>query len=171
MIDSPGQQAFDIDGFGFVLGIPFRLAVDGHPAHAIEVVVRVFAGPADQQIFFLVHQILAAVFPHFEIRRQLDGGSGAGFFAQAAEDAAGEVDAKELGIPAAIVAFGFLQRDATDRAGHGAQVARHAALVTVRIPGQYDTTTVAWRAIDGLLRIAQGLAGTPCMGEHHAKAT
>ncbi len=164
-----GQQALDIDGLGLVLGIPFRLAVDGHPAHAIEVVVRVFAGAAYQQIFLLVHQILAAILPHLEIRRQLDGGGGAGLLAQAAEDAAGEVDAKELRIPAAIFPLGFLQRDAADRARHCAQVARHAALVAVRIAGQHDAAAIAGRGINRLLRVVQGFTGPPGMGEDHGQ--
>ncbi len=170
MIDSSGQQALDIDGLGFVFGIPFRLAVDGHPAHAIEVVVRVLAGAAYQQIFLLVHQVLSAVLAHLEIRRQLDGGGGAGLFAQAAEDAAGEVDAKELRVPATIFPLGFLQRDAADRAGHRTQVAGHAALVAVRIAGQHDAAAIAGGRIDGLLRVVEGLAGAPGMGEHHAQA-
>src|SRR5690554_8019995 len=77
--------------------------------------------------------------------------------AQPAEDAAREVDAEELRIPAPILGLGLLQRDAADRTGGGAQVAGNAALLAIRVAGQHDTATVTRRQVNGLLRILKGV--------------
>src|SRR5690606_40275545 len=70
--ESSWQQSLDVDRLGFVLRRTFRLAGDGQARDAVEVVVRVFPGAGDQQVFLLIHQVLALVFAHLEIRRQLD---------------------------------------------------------------------------------------------------
>ena len=92
-----------------VLGLALVLAADRDSGDAPEVVIGILARAVDQQVFLFIDQVLAIVLAHFEIGRQLDGVSGACLLAVAAIDAAGEVDAEELGVAAAVFIFGGLQ--------------------------------------------------------------
>src|SRR5690349_4640643 len=130
-----------------VLRFALVLAGDGQAGDAVEVVAGLLADAVDQQVFLLVHHVLAVVLGHLVVRRQLDRVGRAGFLAQPAVDAAAEVDAEPLGIPAAVGLLGLLQRDAGDRAGHRAQVAGDAALLAVGIAGQHDAAAVAGRQV------------------------
>src|SRR4029434_4151610 len=121
--------------------------------HPPEVIPRILAGTVDQQIFLFIHQILPVKLPHLEIRRKLDGISRAGLFAKTTEDAAREVDAEEVRITTPRFILGCLERDAIDRTGDRAEVARHAALAAVGIARQNDPAPVAGREIRLLLRI------------------
>ena len=129
----------------------------------------VLAGTIDQQILFLVHQLLAIILAHLEVRRQLDGRRRAGFLAHATKDAAGEVDAEELRVPAAVFLLSLLQRDAVHRAGYRTQVAGHATLFAVRIAGQHNAAAVARWQIDLLFRVVHCLPLAKTVHEHHAQ--
>lgn len=149
---------------------PFGLPAIAITCNTIEVVIRVFAGAGDQKIFFLVHQVLTFELGHLEIRGQLDRGGRAGFLAETAENAAREVDPEEVRVPATVFGFSFLQRDATHRAGHGAQVAGYAAFFAIGVAGQDDAATVTRRQIDLLLGVLQGVALAKAMAEDHDQA-
>src|SRR4030042_889504 len=73
-----------------VLRLSFVLAADGQPGDAVEIVVRVLAGPVDQQVLLLVDQVLTPVLAHLEVGGELDGVGRAGLLAEAPEDAARE---------------------------------------------------------------------------------
>src|SRR5476651_736932 len=103
------QQTFDVDRFGFVFGFAFRLAVNCHTGHPVEVIFRIFTRTRDQQIFFFVHQILTFELTKLKVRRQLNGRRRAGFFTQTAENTAREVDTEKLRIPTTVFMFRFLQ--------------------------------------------------------------
>jgi hypothetical protein len=96
----------------------------------------ILACPADQQIFFFINQGLPVVFRHLEIGRQLDCISRACLFTIAAEDAPGEIDAKEGGITPAVFIFCGLQGYAIDRTGDGAEITGYAPLFSVRVAGK-----------------------------------
>src|SRR5487761_117807 len=136
---------------------PFRLALiftaDLNSRHAPKAVVRIFARAADHQILFFVNQLLPVEFANFEIRCQLDGISRARFFAVSTEDAAREIDAKELRVTAPVLVFGGLQGDAIHRAGYGAEIAGNAPLAALRITRKNDPAPIAWRQIGLLFRI------------------
>jgi len=89
---------------------------------------------------------------------------------QRPENAAREVDTEEVRVPATVFGFSFLQRDATYRASHGAQVAGYATLFTIGVTGQDDATTVAWWQVDRLFRVLQGVALAEAMAEDHDQA-
>ncbi|CAM5241104.1 hypothetical protein SSTU70S_00356 [Stutzerimonas stutzeri] len=167
---SHGSNPLTLIGSVFALRGAFRLAGDGQAGNAVEVVIRVLAGPGDQQVFLLVDQVLALVLAHLEIRSELDCGGRAGLLAQAAENAAREVDAEEFRIPAAILGLGLLQRDAAYRAGHRAEVAGHAALFAVGVAGKHDAAAIARRQVDRLFGVLQGVALAEGMAEHHRQA-
>src|SRR5690606_1388798 len=109
------------------------------------VITGVFTLAVDRQVFLFIYKVLAVVFRHFEIRQQLDGVGGTGFFAKAAEDAAGKVDAEERRIPSAVRAFCGLQRDAVNRTGGCAEVTSYATFPAVRVTGQRDAPAPAGR--------------------------
>src|SRR5690606_16767185 len=106
----------------------------------------------------LVHQVLALVLTHFKIGSQLNRRGWARFFTQTAENAAREVDAEKLRVPAAIFSLSFLQRDTAHRTRYRTQVTGNATLFAVRIAGKHDTSTVARRQIYRLFRIHLGFA-------------
>ena len=117
------------------------------------VVTGILAGPVDQQVFLLVNQILTIVFAHFKIGRELDRVGRTRFFAVAAKDASGEIDAEEFGITAPVFIFRRLQRDAIHRASDAHRVAGNASLAAIRIARENDPPPVAWRQIRLLFRI------------------
>src|SRR5690606_4490569 len=112
------------------------LAADLLAGDAIEVVVVVRSGTAEQQILLFPHHILAHVFSQLEIRSQLDGMGRAGLLAETTHDATREVDAEIVRIPAPLLVFGLLQRDAVHRTRNSTQVAGYAALLAVRVTTQ-----------------------------------
>src|SRR5690625_685795 len=142
---SSGKESFDINRRGLVFGLALALATDSLAGHTVEVVSRALAHTGNQQIIFFVHHVLAIVLAHFEIRCQLDRVGGAGVLAEATIDAAREVDAKSLRVPAAGFVLGLDYADAVDRAGHRAKITGHAAFGAIRIPGQHDATAIARR--------------------------
>src|SRR5215467_10217885 len=95
---------------------------------AQEVIAGVLAGSVNQQILFLIHEVLPVKLAHFEIRCKLNRVRRAGLFAKTAEDAAREVDPEKLRISPAMLVFGRLERDAIDRTGDRAEVTRYTAL-------------------------------------------
>src|SRR5262245_65692427 len=105
----------NVDGRRFVRCLPLILTPDLDSCHAPEVVTGVLAGAVDQQIFFFIHKVFPVKFPHLEIGRKLDRVGRAGLFAETTENAAGEVDAKELRITPTMLVFGCLERYAIDR--------------------------------------------------------
>src|SRR6185437_12103686 len=149
-------QLAHVGGRFFALSLALLFAADPHARHAPEVVIRVFAGSADQQIFFFVNQVLPLVLAHFKVGCELDGVSRAGVLAVAAEDAAGKVDAEELRVAPAGGVLRGLQRDAIHRAGDSAQITGDAALASLGIAGKDNTSAPAWRKIRRLLRILPG---------------
>src|SRR5690606_32286772 len=86
-------------------------------------------------------------------RCQLDRVRRARLFAPTAEDAAREVDAKELRVASTAVIFGGLQRDAVCRACGRAQIAADATLTPVWVATQDDATAPAWRNLRHLIGI------------------
>src|SRR5699024_8182278 len=93
------------------------------------------------------------VFAHFEVRDQLDRVGRTGVLAKAAIDAAREIDAESLRVPAAAVVFGLLHVDAVHGTGDSAQVAGNAALGTIRVARQDDAAAIARRQIHFFFRI------------------
>ena len=75
----------------------------GHPGKPVKIVVVIFAAVVHQEVLLFRHQGQDVLLADLEIGRQLDGQGGAGLLAQAAVNAAGEIDAKPGG-PAAAVA-------------------------------------------------------------------
>src|SRR4030095_1376187 len=88
------HQAPHVDRRALVLGFALSFSADREPGDSIEVVAGIFSGSGDQEILFLVHEILAPVLAHLEIGGELNGICRAGLFAEAAEDAAREIDAE-----------------------------------------------------------------------------
>ncbi len=129
----------DIDRLEFVLRLPLVLTVDSNSGDAPEIIIGIFSRTVDHQICFLVHEILSLVFAHLRIWSQLNGVSGARFFAVATKDAAGEIDAKELRISSAMLVFSCLERDARHRTCHGAKVAGYTTFSTVGIAGENNS--------------------------------
>ena len=127
-----------------MLRLTLGFTIDRHAGNTIEVVVGVFAWARNQQVFLFIHQVLAFEFSQLKVRRQLNRRGWASLFAHATENAAREVNAEELGVPAAILVLGLLQRDAAHRAGHGAEVAGDATLLAIRITGQHDAARFGW---------------------------
>src|SRR5690606_14819672 len=123
-----------------------------------DAVVRILAGTAHQEVLLLVHHVAPDVLAHLEIRRKLDRVGRAGFLAEAAVDAAREVDAKPRRVPATGLVLRLLERDAVDRARDRAEIARDAALLAVRVSGQDDAPAKARREIRLLLRVLDRLA-------------
>src|SRR5690348_10095131 len=137
----------------FALGLALVFPADLHPGHAPEVIARIFAGPVDQQILFLVDHVLSLVLAHLEVGSKLDSVSWAGVLAVSAEDATRKIDAKEFRVTAAGRVLRGLQRDAIDGTGNGTQITADAAFATIGIAGQNNAAAPAWRQIRGLLRI------------------
>ena len=137
----------NVDGRRFVLRFSLILSADLHAGHAPIVVAGIFARPIDQQVLLFVHQVLAMILAHLEIRRQLDRIGGARFLAEAAENAAREIDAEELRITPAVLVFRRLKRDAVHRAGDRAQIARDAALAAIRIAREDDAAALPGRQV------------------------
>ncbi len=79
------------------------------------VIARILAGAIDQQVLLFINQILPVKLPHLEIRSELNGVGGAGFFAETAKDAARKVNAEEFRKAPAVFVLGGLERDAIDR--------------------------------------------------------
>src|SRR5262249_61091707 len=90
---------------------------------------------------------------HFEIGCELNRVCRTCLFAEAAEDTAREIDAKELRITPPAFVFGRLQRDAIHGAGHRAQITGHATLAAVRITRKDDSPSVPRRQVRFLVRI------------------
>jgi len=84
---------------------------------AVIVIFRFLAAAVDEQILFFVEQIHDVPFADLVIRGHLDGHGRAGFGAEAAEDAPGEVDPEPFGITATVLLLSRLHRDAVHRAG------------------------------------------------------
>src|SRR5271154_6519333 len=108
MARSSWQQGMNIDRRPLMLRFALLLAGNGKARDAIKIIARIFAGAVDQQVFFLIDEVRPLEFAHLEIRGELDGTGRAGFLAKAAENAAREVDAEIVRIPAPGI-FGFLQ--------------------------------------------------------------
>ena len=132
------------------------LAVDRRTGHPVKVVIGVFAGATDQQVFFLINQILPVVFAVFEIRRELYGVCRAGLFAEAAEDAAGKIDPEKNGVAPPVIVFGGLKGDSVHRTGRRTQVTGDTALFAVRVARQDDPPPESRRQRDFFFRILDG---------------
>src|SRR5713226_5489284 len=126
------QQAAQVHGRRFVLGLTFIFSFNRQARDPVEVVAGILPGAVDQQVFFLVDQVLAVIFTHLKVRRQLDCVGRAGLLAVATENAAREVDPEELRIAPAMFVLCRLQRDAGDRTGNRAEVAAYTALAPIR---------------------------------------
>src|SRR5262245_26750906 len=109
-----------------------------------EVIPGILARTIDEEVFLFIHQVLTMELGHLEIGRQLDRIRGAGFLTKPAENATREVDAEELGVASPVLIFGGLQGNTADRAGNGAQVARHASLAAVWITRENDSAPIPW---------------------------
>src|SRR5580658_1234367 len=166
-----GHQVFDVDRPRLMGGRTFGFAGDGKAGDAVEIVFRHLAGAADQKVLLLVHEVLPVIFAELEIRRELDRTGRAGFLAQAAEDAAREVDAEKFGIPAAIRLLALLQRDAPDRAGRRAEVAGYAAFLAVRVPRKDDAAAIARGQIGLHLWIEDRIALARAVREDHRESS
>src|SRR5206468_12499183 len=103
---------------------------------------------------------------HLEVRRQLNGIRRAGFFAEATEDAAREVDAEEFWVASASLVLGGLQGNTVHWARYGTEIAGDTALPAVRIPRQNNTTAPAWGQVRLLLRILGGGPPSEQMQKH-----
>src|SRR5262245_10571886 len=123
--------------------LPLVFPADLDSGDAPEIVAGVLAGAVDQQILFFIDEVFAVKLAQLELADKLNRIRRAGLFAQPAGDAAVEVEAEKLGIPAAGLVFGGLERDAIDRTGDGAEVACHTARAAVGIPRQNDAAAVA----------------------------
>src|SRR5271154_3271752 len=132
------------------------LATDLNSCHAPVVITWIFTGTVNQQVRFLIYQVLPVKLAHLEIRCELNRVSRAGFLAITAENATGEVDAEELRKTPPGFVLGRLERDATDWTRDRAQVARDAALASVGIPRQNDPAPITWREIRLLFWILNG---------------
>src|SRR4051794_35388719 len=86
----------------------------------------------------------------FEHARLDDGVDRAGFLAETAEDALGEVDVVARGAPRAVVADFRFDEDRQRRAHRLAELAGDAALLAIRIPALRMQAAKA-RALRGLL--------------------
>src|SRR5262249_30859063 len=156
----------DVDGGRFMCRLALVLSTDFDSGDAPEVVSRMLAGPVDQQVVLFVDQVLPVKFAHLEVRRQLDSVGRAGFLAVTAKDAAREVDAEEIRVAPSVFVLRRLKRDAPDRTGNGAQVARHAALLAVRVAGENDSAAITRREVRLLLGILNRDPLLECMEEH-----
>ena len=143
----------DIDRRVFVLSLTLVLSFDGKPCNAIKIITRIFTLPADEQVFFFIDQVLTAVFSHLAIRRELNGVSRTGLFAEAAEDAPGEVDAEEFRIASSVFIFSCLEGDAVNRACRSAEVAGDTTFIAVRVSGQDNPSPPPRRQIRPHFRI------------------
>ena len=123
------------------------LVASSHAGHAIKIIVVILAGPADKEILLLVDQVPARVFTLFEVRNQLDRIGRTGFLAHATIDAARKVNPEEFRIAAIVGLWTVrsLKRDTIDRASRRAEVTGDAALFSIRIPGENDSSTPTWR--------------------------
>src|SRR5579871_3238952 len=151
-----GHQAAQIRGRRLALGLALVFAADVDPGHPPEVVVRVLAGTADQQVFLFVNHVLAVIFAHLSIGRELDGIGRACLFAITAENATRKIDAEKFRIAAPGIVLRGLQGDAIDGAGHRAQIAGHASLPAFGITRENDAPAVARREVGLLLRVLDG---------------
>src|SRR5215469_69068 len=150
------QKRANVNGRPFMLCLALILAADLNAGYTPVVVTRILARAVDQQIFLFIDQVAPVKLPQFEIRRKLNGVGRAGLFAPTAEDAAREIDAKELRkTPARFVLRG-LQRDASNRARDCTELAGHAALASIGIARQNDPAPVARGEIRFLLRVLNG---------------
>src|SRR5690606_35854686 len=140
------------------LRLALVLAPDRKPRDAVEAVVGILAGAADQEVLLFVHHVAAVVLAHLEIGRELDRVRGTRLLAESAVDAAREVDAEPRRVPAHGPVLGLLERDAVDGTGDRAEIAGDAALLPVRIPGEDDAPAEARREIRHLIGILDRLA-------------
>jgi hypothetical protein len=78
-----------------------------------------------------------------------------GFLTHSTIDATRKVDSEKLRIAALVSVWIVcgLKRNTIDRTSCRAEVARNAALFSVRVSGEHDSPTPAWRQIGSLLRI------------------
>ena len=104
----------------------------------IEIVLPVLAAVVDQQVVFFRYKIQDIDLAEGEVGRQLQGKGGAGFLAKAAENTAGEVDAKPGRITPAVFPFRRFHGDAADGTDRRTEVAGHAAFVAVRVAREND---------------------------------
>src|SRR5208283_6198624 len=142
---SSGQKAVNIHGRVFIIRFSLVLDSDGHSSHPVEVVVRMLPRTADQQVFLFVNHILPVVLTEFEIICQLDGVGRAGLFTEPAQDAAREVDAEKCRITPAVLVLRSLERNAVHRTGCRAQITGYAALLSLRVSREDDSTPEARR--------------------------
>src|SRR6185437_10072340 len=150
------HERVQVHGWGLALGFSLILAADLDPGDTPEVVAGVLAHPVNQQVLLFVDHVVTPVLAHLGVGRELDGVGGAGILAEAAEDAAGKIDAKPLRIAAAAGVFGGLQGDAIDGASGGTEVTGDAALAAVGIAGEDDAPAIAGGEVGLLLRILDG---------------
>src|SRR5690606_16425182 len=106
---------------------------DADAGVAVEVVLQVLAAAVDEEVFLLVDQLHDVPLADLVVGGHLDGQGRAGLGAEAAEDAAGEVDPEPPGVAASLLSFGRFHGDAVHGTGSGAKVAGHAALAAVRV--------------------------------------
>src|SRR6185295_5939736 len=106
----------------FTLSLVFVACL--HAGHSIKVVVRILAGPADQEIFLLVDQVPACIFTLFEIRDELDRICRTGFLTHSTINTARKIDPEEFGIPTILSrrVLSGLKRDAIDRTSRRTEV-------------------------------------------------
>jgi hypothetical protein len=148
-----GKETFDIHGFFFILCFSFFLSRNGHAGHLIKIVARIFALAVHQKILLFINEILAVVLTQFQVGDKLDGVSRTGVLAESTKNAPGKIDPEEFRIPPVARVLRSLEIDAIDRAGHGAEIARHTALAAVRIAGQYDPSPPPCRKEIPFIRI------------------
>src|SRR5215472_11396011 len=148
-----GKQAAQVHGRGLMLRLALSLAPDLNSGDAPEVISRIFARAVYEQVLFFIDQVWAMVLAHLEIWCELDRIRRAGFFAEAAKNAARKIDAEKLGVaPSGFILRG-LEGDAIHGAGHRAEVAGNAALTPVGIARENNAASPAWRKIWLLVRI------------------
>jgi len=110
-----------------------RFPCNGYSGDAIVVVLRVLAGPIDEEILLLINQVLSLVLAHFEVWRELNRVRWTSFFAEAAKDAAREVDSEEGRVPPSTLVLCRLESYTVDRASSRAKITSHATFSTVRV--------------------------------------
>src|SRR6185369_4966873 len=109
----------------------------------VEIIAAVLAAVVDQQVFLLVDQIHDVPVADLEVGGHLDRQGRAGLGAEAAEDAAGEVDPEPFGKAPAVLPLAGLHGDAVHRTGGRAEIAGDAALFPFRVAGEDDPRPVA----------------------------
>lgn len=150
-----GHQTPHIHRRKLVFSLSLVFIASLYAGNPIKVIVGILASPADQKVFLLIDQVPACIFTLFKIWDKLDRIGRTGLLAHPTIDAAREIDPEEFRIATILGrrVFSSLKRDAIDRTSRRAEVAGDTALFSVRIPGQYDSSTPAWRQIGSFFRI------------------